>query len=399
MDPPQPPLRGELKESHRSGARIPTGTQVPRMVFAEIVGTLSFLQPQADDDIFDRLHYYYTTTFLLLTAVLISLKMFGGRPIECWLPAEYKSSWEDYTEMYCWARNTYFAPFEDTNLPEVQDRGKTMVSYYQWVPFYLVIVAFMFYSPCLLWRLLYDKSGIRLKDIMSFANDKSNVQPAARRANINGLAMHLSSVFNHRFRFGSTHPYHHKILKFLNLRFYEAYLTFLYLGIKLLFLINVLVQMFLLSRFLATNSQGFYGYGILWDLVTGQDIPSSLAMVHSTGYDFVWKYYVVDILVVTIQPKEKFVRDFVKMDGVFVLRMITIHSGVLICTEVVDTMWDQFLAEQAEKDEFKSNRPPSAGGHSVDVPLRRKTSVLVPLMSREDLTQMSDHLLRPPSRM
>ena len=29
--------------------------------------------------------------------VLISLKMFGGRPIECWLPAEYKSSWEDYT--------------------------------------------------------------------------------------------------------------------------------------------------------------------------------------------------------------------------------------------------------------------------------------------------------------
>ncbi|VDO11885.1 unnamed protein product [Haemonchus placei] len=67
------------------------------MVFAEIVGTLSFLQPQADDDIFDRLHYYYTTTFLLLTAVLISLKMFGGRPIECWLPAEYKSSWEDYT--------------------------------------------------------------------------------------------------------------------------------------------------------------------------------------------------------------------------------------------------------------------------------------------------------------
>ncbi|KAK5972169.1 Innexin [Trichostrongylus colubriformis] len=99
------------------------------MVFAEIVGTLSFLQPQADDDIFDRLHYYYTTTFLLLTAVLISLKMFGGRPIECWLPAEYKSSWEDYTEMYCWARNTYFAPFEDVNLPEVEDRGKTMVCF------------------------------------------------------------------------------------------------------------------------------------------------------------------------------------------------------------------------------------------------------------------------------
>jgi hypothetical protein len=36
----------------------------------------------ADDDMADRLHYYYTTTFLLVTSVLISLKMYGGRPIE-----------------------------------------------------------------------------------------------------------------------------------------------------------------------------------------------------------------------------------------------------------------------------------------------------------------------------
>ncbi|KAK6726508.1 hypothetical protein RB195_004686 [Necator americanus] len=249
------------------------------MVFAEIVGTLSFLHPQADDDISDRLHYYYTTTFLLLTAVLISIKMFGGRPIECWLPAEYKSSWEDYT-------------------------------------------------------------GIRLKDIMSFANDKSNVQPASRRANINGLAMHLSSVFKHRFRFGSTHPYHH--------------------------------------RFIARRLE-------LADI------------------SFKQRNFTLEL--------DEFVRDYVKMDGVFVLRMITIHSGVLICTEVVDTMWDQFLAEQGHKvitallgehpvkEEYKDERSPSAGGQSMEIPTRRKTSVLVPLMSREDLTQITDHMLRPPSGM
>ncbi|WKX89334.1 hypothetical protein Q1695_008743 [Nippostrongylus brasiliensis] len=108
---------------------------------------------------------------------------------------------------------------------------------------------------------------------------------------------------------------------------------------------------------------------------------------------------------------DEFVRDYVKMDGIFVLRMITIHSGVLICTEVVDTMWDQFLAEQGHKvitallndgqykDENKDERAPSAAAQSMEIPLRRKTSVLVPLMSREDLTQTSEHLLRPPSRM
>ncbi|VDO69130.1 unnamed protein product [Haemonchus placei] len=245
--------------------------------------------------------------------------------------------------------------------------------------------------------------------------------------------MHLSSVFNHRFRFGSTHPYHHKC-------------------------------MFLLSRFLETNSQGFYGYGIVWDLITGKGWTESPNFPVVTYCDMeirilghVQRHTVQCVLVINIftekiflllwlwytllavisfgsimswifsslpfdQRKkfiarrleladvsfkrrnftvelDEFVRDFVKMDGVFVLRMITIHSGVLICTEVVDTMWDQFLAEQAEKDEYKGDRAPSAGAVSLDVPLRRKTSVLVPLMSREDLTQMSDHLLRPPSRM
>ncbi|CAI5438937.1 unnamed protein product [Caenorhabditis angaria] len=454
------------------GSRVATTSGVPRMVFAEIVGTLSFLQPQADDDISDRLHYYYTTTFLLLTAVLISLKMFGGRPIECWLPAEYKSSWEDYTEMYCWARNTYFTPFQEDNLPEVVERDHSVVSYYQWVPFFLVIVAFMFYAPCLIWRLLYDKSGIRLKDIMGFANDKANVVPAQRRANINGLAAHLSSIFRHRFRFGAKHPYHHKFFKFLNLRYYESYLTYLYLGIKCLFLFNVLFQMYLLSRFLELNKQRYYGYGTLYDIMTGKGWRESANFPVVTYCDMqirilghVQRHTVQCVLVINIftekiffilwlwytflaivsffsiiswifqslpfdQRKkfvarrleladvqfekgnyrhelDEFVRDYIKMDGIFVLRMITIHSGVLICTEVVDTMWDQFLNEQEEKHPLgDGDRSPSAA-MSIDQGMRRKTSVLVPLMSREDLsheiaspppsTTQSGQFLRPPS--
>lgn len=195
--------------------------------------------------------------------------------------------------MYCWARNTYVTAFEDDNLPEVVNREYTMVSstlfgsftifcipspiklknynvpffpittifqvsYYQWVPFFLVYVAFSFYAPCLIWRLFYDKSGIRLKDIMGFANDKANVVPTQRTANIRGLSAHLSSVFKHRFRIGEKHPYHHKSVFFLefiiwkmvifrvfrifNVRYYESYLTYLYLAIKCLFLMNVLTQ-------------------------------------------------------------------------------------------------------------------------------------------------------------
>uniref|UniRef100_A0A914LSZ1 Innexin n=1 Tax=Meloidogyne incognita TaxID=6306 RepID=A0A914LSZ1_MELIC len=110
---------------------------IMRMVFSEVVGTLSFLQPQADDDMTDRLHYYYTTTFLLVTSVLISLKMYGGRPIECWMPAEYQNSWQEYTEIYCFSMNTYFTPFDKQIPDESEVREKNMISYYQWTPFFL----------------------------------------------------------------------------------------------------------------------------------------------------------------------------------------------------------------------------------------------------------------------
>ena len=63
-----------------------------------------------------------------------------------------------------------------------------------------------------------------------------------REANMKGMSAHLGSIFRHRFRFGSKHPYHHRFLRILNLRFYEAYLTILYVGIKILFLVNVSVQ-------------------------------------------------------------------------------------------------------------------------------------------------------------
>lgn len=66
----------------------------------DVIRTLSFLQPRADDDFVDQLHYYYTTTFLIILAVLVSFKMFAGRPMECWIPAEYPKHWGDFAGRY-----------------------------------------------------------------------------------------------------------------------------------------------------------------------------------------------------------------------------------------------------------------------------------------------------------
>jgi hypothetical protein len=53
------------------------------------------------------------------------------------MPAEYQSSWQEYTEIYCFSMNTYFTPF-NKQIPEGDEkRQATMISYYQWLPFFL----------------------------------------------------------------------------------------------------------------------------------------------------------------------------------------------------------------------------------------------------------------------
>ncbi|TKR92328.1 hypothetical protein L596_007004 [Steinernema carpocapsae] len=98
---------------------------------------------------------------------------------------------------------------------------------------------------------------------------------------------------------------------------------------------------------------------------------------------------------------EEFVRDYVKMDGVFVLKMLTIHSGILICTEIVDSMWDQFLRNKGKVDQKPiTERTASYPGHPFEFPNhRRKTSVLIPLLSVDEHDPKPPHsadvLLRP----
>jgi hypothetical protein len=174
------------------------------------------------------------------------------------------------SEMFCWARNTYWVSFDDEIPADVDSRENRMISYYQWTPFFLVISAFAFYLPCLIWRVIYGSSGIRLKDIMLFATDKSNILPDRRRTNIAGLVAHLTSVFRNRYRFGDKQISKHRYLRFLNIRYMDCYVSMLYLCVKLLYIANVIGQMLLMNRFLQTDEYSIYGVGVLVDLIAGR---------------------------------------------------------------------------------------------------------------------------------
>lgn len=45
---------------------------------------------------------------------------------------------------------------------------------------------------------------------------------------------------------------------------------------------------------------------------------------------------------------EHFLRTYIKVDGVLVLRMIALHAGVMYCTEITDALWRRYLSQHPE---------------------------------------------------
>lgn len=408
--------KGHGRES--SGYHHAAVVEVGAMVLQNMFSALSFLHYRKDDDFVDRLSYFYTSSFLIMMAVLVSFKQFGGRPLECWVPAQFTASWEAYTEMYCWAQNTYWVPIDQDIPVDISEREYRQISYYQWVPFFLLLQAFLYYIPCLMWRLMSDKSGIRLNDIVQMATEKENIEPDYRIRTIESLSRHIESALRYQHTATSRTQYTlHRVFKCFNMRYYESYVTGMYLATKIMYVGNILTNLVLVNKFLETDEYSIYGLGVLRDLLFGRtwiesgNFPRvtlcdfevrvlgnnqrhsvqcvlvinifnekifiliwlwftllfvastldmlywfSISMFHRDRFRFVLRH-----LELTSDPdkpelfrKEKrkqvehFLRTYLKVDGVLVLRMIALHAGVMFCTEITDALWKRYLSQHPE---------------------------------------------------
>ncbi|CAK5118221.1 unnamed protein product [Meloidogyne enterolobii] len=341
------------------------------MILQNMFGALSFLRYQKDDDLVDRLSYFYTSSFLIMMAVLVSFKQFGGRPLECWVPAQFTSSWEAYTEMFCWQKNfselrsenTYFVPVDEDIPEEIAERDYRKISYYQWVPFFLLIQAFLFYGPCLIWRLMSDKSGIRLNDIVQMATEKENIEPEYRMRTIESLARHIEAALRYQHTATSRTQYTlHRVFKCFNLRYYESYVTGMYLATKVFYVGNVLTNLLLCVLVINIFNEKIFILLWLWFcilfFITLFDglYWFSVSLFHRDRFRFVLRH-----LELTSDPdrpelfrKEKrkqvehFLKAYLKVDGVLVLRMIALHAGVMYCTEITDALWKRYLSQHPE---------------------------------------------------
>ncbi|VDN57907.1 unnamed protein product [Dracunculus medinensis] len=226
-----------------------------------VVRSVPFSNKPIAKDVIASLHSYFTCNILIIFAVILSFKHFGGRPIECLLPSGFSGAWEQYAENFCWAENTYFvSPGIFVEQVSVSDRRERRINYYQWMPFFLLFQAACFNASTLIWKYFAGHSGIKMGEILRLACDPLNANLTVKKMNINALNIHLQGALRFQERLKKRKLVPHKIFRFLNLRYSSFYISVVYMTAKCAFLFNACFQLHLLSSYLLSNIR--YDFGL-----------------------------------------------------------------------------------------------------------------------------------------
>lgn len=260
----------------------------------------NYKRTKIDNDFFsDRLSHQHTTKILIVFVILATFKRFYNTPINCWVPAELKR-YEKFINKYCWIKGTFYVnQHYDLNTYSVEARQDSLLHYYQWVYFFLLIQAFLFYLPRILWtfvsnRMLdYDLFNV-VHAAIKYESVGSNQENIIKYLTANLMKNHDWMQKDHEIIRGKVK----QIIKELNLnskkkgyqmiidsfnprfiarKFSKSLLTLSYIVIKLVYILNALLQIILMNKFLSQNENFFYGLEIFNSVMKGEGDMTSMS--------------------------------------------------------------------------------------------------------------------------
>ncbi|KAI6232919.1 Innexin family-containing protein [Aphelenchoides fujianensis] len=201
-----------------------------------------FLVDRNEDDAFDRLNYQITPFLFVLFSLINISKVYMGTGINCFTKAEFKPGWIQYTHDYCLIENTYYLRTNESIPLEQETRGPKYISYYQWVPFILVLQACSFYLPHLAWRSFNWITGFQIRAITSAAKESVALTLDENKEAVRKIArsIYYASQLKHRT---------------LNCMNEQKFVTALYLSMKFSYLLLICLHLAVFQRFI--GSLGF----------------------------------------------------------------------------------------------------------------------------------------------
>lgn len=211
------------------------------------------------EDFADRLSHVWTVGLLLLLACIISWRQCYHSSISCWSPSQFTGSMQRFEESVCW--NSYAIQYHE-NLEQAEKdlqinvsdpfwnplkqpivssyfdfkdpvtRRSTTVTLYQWLPFILCFQALLFKLPNIVLYAVHGFTGISFDKLAGLTRGYDNLNLQDRQL----LGRQISRyVYNWCQRFHNLPPW--------------RLLTFLWLFVKILYLVNVSVQLRVLNAY------------------------------------------------------------------------------------------------------------------------------------------------------
>ena len=251
-----------------------------------------------DDGIADRLNYRYTVAILVAFAIINMNRLYTDQ-IKCWvrldsvtcidltnllllfyapqIPAFFTPNYDEYIRSVCFVQNTYYVRHSDKMPKSTDVKQASEILYYQWIPFLLIVKAFVFYIPRMSWNIFGSRSGIQLSDIVESSYDyKFPTTDAAHRQ------MCLNYVVDSIDQYCYDHRRQRDARQQMSLfrriwstgwcltgKYLGNYLVVLYMTTKLMYISVSLFQIYLLSNMLGSNF-AFYGVRVLDRLYRGR---------------------------------------------------------------------------------------------------------------------------------
>uniref|UniRef100_A0A8W8KUN3 Innexin n=1 Tax=Magallana gigas TaxID=29159 RepID=A0A8W8KUN3_MAGGI len=283
------------------------------------VGVYEGLRTVHDDNYVDRLSHYYTVIFLLFMQITVVTNEYVGDPIHCFCPTEFTYNEIDYTNYLCWVANTYQIPFSKPIPANYEVRRTDEITYYQWVPLILLLMAFLFKLPRNIWKYFaYTHSGIGLKRMLDLVKMTQGDTPEDRKKKLKTVAMFLDQWMTNvqRWTLQCVLP-----VNLYNEKFF-IFLWFWITIVAVLTFFNVLYTVLLIV--VPFNRKSFIKKYL--KIIDAYDRENKDLFTQKLTRDFVDKY--------------------LHQDGIFLLKLITSNCNTVMVTDIVQELFDVYKKRQ-----------------------------------------------------